>query len=189
MSNPLIPNKEEAQDAVRTLLAYLGEDATRDGLKDTPKRVVKAWLELTSGYELDPKKVLGTTFDVEYDQMVIVKDIPFTSLCEHHVLPFTGTATVAYIPSGRVVGLSKLARLVDLFARRLQVQERMTKQIADAIQSCLDPTGVAVIVKGNHSCMSLRGIQKSAPMVTSIVTGAFRNEPETRAEFLNLVGG
>jgi GTP cyclohydrolase I len=185
----VIPNKEQAQEAIRTVLAYLGEDVKRDGLQDTPKRVVKAWLELTAGYELDPKKILGTTFDVEYDQMVMVKEIPFVSLCEHHVLPFTGTATVAYIPRGRVVGLSKLARLVDAYGRRLQVQERMTKQIADAIQTHLDPAGVGVIIKGNHSCMALRGIQKDATMVTSIVTGAFREEPETRAEFLNLLQG
>lgn len=175
-------------DAVLRLLQHIGEDPTRDGLRDTPRRVVKALRELTSGYALDPAEVLGTTFEVSHDEMIVVRNVPFSSLCEHHMLPFTGTATIGYVPAegGRIVGLSKLARLVDLYARRLQVQERMTDQIAAAVEEHLSTIGVGVIVKAHHTCMSMRGIGKAGEMVTSRMTGALRDKPEARAEFLKL---
>lgn len=173
------------EDAVRRLLEHVGEDPNRDGLVDTPRRVVKAWKEMTGGYSIDPGALLSTTFDVHYDEMVVVRRVPFVSLCEHHVLPFTGHATVAYIP-GKVVGLSKLARLVDAYARRLQVQERLTNQIADAIEAHLDPRGAGVIVTAQHACMSARGIQKAADMVTSSMRGAMHDEPAARHELLAL---
>lgn len=176
------------QQAIRVLLTWLGEDVERDGLKDTPKRVVKAFTEMTAGYRQDPEEILATTFDVAYDEMVALKGIRFTSLCEHHMLPFVGEAHVGYIPRERVVGLSKMVRLVECFAKRLQVQERMTKQIAEAMQNCLDPLGVGVIVQAQHSCMGCRGVrQPDAEMRTSAMFGALRDEPETRAEFLRLV--
>lgn len=174
------------EDHYRNILESIGEDPYRDGLRDTPKRVVKALKEMTHGYLLDPSAILSTTFDVTYDQLVVVRDVPFTSLCEHHVLPFTGYATVGYIPGDRVVGLSKLARLVDCFASRLQVQERMTNQIAEAIQQHLNPGGVGVMVRATHSCMASRGIKKHGEMVTSCLLGAIRTEPDARAEFLEL---
>lgn len=173
-------------DAVIRLIQHIGEDPTRDGLLDTPRRVTKAWRELTKGYQDDPTEILSKTFDVSYDQMVVVRDIPFNSLCEHHILPFAGTATVGYIPGDRVVGLSKLARLVDCFANRLQVQERLTNQIAEAIQSNLRTSGVGVMIKASHSCMAARGIKKHGQMVTSCLLGAIRDKPEARAEFLDL---
>lgn len=176
------------EDAVLRLLEHIGEDPTRDGLLDTPKRVVKALREMTSGYLIEPKDLLATTFDVSYDEMVVVRRIPFVSLCEHHMLPFVGHATVAYIP-GKVVGLSKLARLVDAFGRRLQVQERLTNQIADAIEASLEPVGVGVIVTAQHACMSARGIQKHADMVTSALRGALKDEPAARHELLTLHQG
>lgn len=178
----------EAQEAVKELLIHIGEDPDRDGLLETPKRVAKALLELTAGYGMDPKNILTTTFDVHYDEMIVLTGVGYTSLCEHHMLPFTGTATVAYIPkpNGRVVGLSKLARLVECYARRLQVQERMTNQIAEAINNHLDPLGVGVVIKGNHSCMAARGIQRHGDMITSRLIGVMRNDPTVRAEFLNL---
>lgn len=174
------------QDHYKEILLSIGEDPNRDGLLNTPNRVIKALREMTHGYELDPKDILSTTFDVTYDQLVVVRDVPFTSLCEHHVLPFHGFATVGYIPGDRVVGLSKLARLVDCFASRLQVQERMTNQIAGAIQTHLRPGGVGVMIRANHSCMASRGIKKHGEMVTSCLLGAIRNEPDARAEFLEL---
>jgi GTP cyclohydrolase I len=175
-------------DAVIRLLQHIGEDPTRDGLLDTPKRVVKALRELTSGYQQDAGEILKTTFDVHFDEMILLTGVPYTSLCEHHILPFTGTATIAYIPKpgGRVVGLSKLARLVECYARRLQVQERLTNQIAEAIEQHLDPLGVGVLVTGNHSCMAARGIQKSGDMITSCLKGAMRHDATARAEFLAL---
>lgn len=175
-------------DAVVRLLEHIGEDPTRDGLLDTPRRVVKAWRELTVGYTMDPAEILATTFDVTCDEMITVRRVPFSSLCEHHILPFHGHATVAYIPSpgGRIVGLSKLARLVDCYARRLQVQERLTAQIADAIDEHLQPIGVGVIVTASHTCMSMRGIGKPGEMVTSKLTGALRNDAAARAEFMHL---
>jgi GTP cyclohydrolase I len=178
----------EPTDAIIRLLQHIGEDPNRDGLIDTPKRVVKSLSELTNGYDLDPAEILSTTFDVTCDEMICVRKIPFSSLCEHHMLPFHGTATLAYIPApgGRVVGLSKLARLVDCFARRLQVQERMTSQIAEAIEEHLQPLGVGVIISASHTCMSMRGIAKPGEMVTSKLIGALRTESAARAEFMGL---
>ncbi len=178
-----------AEQAVKTLLQLIREDPGRDGLVDTPARVVKSLLELTSGYRLDPAKILARTFDVAYDEMVIVRDIDFTSLCEHHLLPFAGTVTIGYLPTDRVVGLSKLPRLVECFARRLQVQERLTTEIAEAIEQHLGAKGVGVIVTATHTCMSARGVAKVAPMVTSAMLGALRDKPAARAEFLALARG
>ncbi len=178
-----------AQDAVRVLLNYVGEDVTREGLRDTPKRVAKAWLEMTKGYELEPREILSTCFeDGTCDEMVILRDITFTSTCEHHMLPFLGKAHVAYLPDGKVVGLSKLARLVDCFALRLQIQEKMTTQIANAITETLAPKGVAVVVEAHHQCMSCRGVRRSGTtMVTSAMHGVFRTDAQARAEFLSLI--
>lgn len=174
-------------DSVRRLLRYVGEDPNRDGLRETPQRVLRALQEMTAGYHADIASILGKRFDVAHDQMVTLTHIGFTSLCEHHILPFEGEAAVAYIPSGFVVGISKLARVVEAFARRLQVQERMTDQIAEAIQQHLRPRGVAVIVEARHGCMRCRGVrQQNTCMVTSAMLGAFRERPEARAEFLAL---
>lgn len=181
----LVPHYE-AVEAVETLLRYLGEDPKRDGLLKTPERVVRALVEMTAGYREDPKTILGTVFEETYDEVIILKDIPFTSLCEHHLAIFTGTVDIGYIP-GKVVGLSKLARLVDCFARRLQIQEKLTRQIADEINNHLQAKGVAVIVRANHTCMSCRGVKKhGATMITSAMYGAFRDTPAARAEFLEL---
>ncbi len=185
---PWEKNDGDPTDAVLRLIQHIGEDPTRDGLRDTPKRVIKALRELTSGYERDPASILGTTFEVGHDQMIVLRSVPFASLCEHHMLPFIGTATVGYVPApdGKVVGLSKLARLVEAYARRLQVQERLTDQIAKAIEDHLDVIGVGVVIKANHTCMSLRGIGKAAEMVTSRMTGVLRTNLEARNEFLKL---
>lgn len=185
---PWEKNDGDPTDAVVRLLQHIGEDPSRDGLLDTPKRVVKALKELTAGYDKDPAEILSTTFDVSFDEMIVLTGVPYTSLCEHHMLPFTGTATIGYIPKpgGRVVGLSKLARLLDCYAQRLQVQERMTNQIAHAIEHHLDPLGVGVVVRGNHSCMCARGIKKSGEMVTSSLLGQMRNDGTVRGEFLAL---
>jgi len=172
------------EDAVIRLLEGVGEDPNRDGLKDTPRRVVKAWREMTVGYAQDPTKILSTLFEESTDQLILVKDIPFSSLCEHHVLPFTGRATVGYLPTSKVVGLSKIPRLVHAYARRLQVQERMTNQIAEAMLEILQPKFVGVIVTGHHTCMSLRGVGVSGNMVTSAMLGELRDE--LKAEFLQL---
>ncbi len=175
-------------DAVVRLLEHIGEDPTREGLLDTPKRVVKAFGELTEGMRLDPADILGTTFDVgDCDELVVVSGIQFASLCEHHMLPFTGTAAVGYLPGARVVGLSKLARLVDLYARRLQVQERMTSQIATAIMEHLDAQAAGVVITGSHSCMSCRGVRKTANMTTSAMLGRLRDSHAMRSEFFELV--
>ena len=180
---------EEAREAVRTLLRYMGENPDRDGLLETPDRVCRAWVEMTEGYRVSPEKVLSTTFEGSSDEMVVLKDIEFTSCCEHHLLTFSGRAHVAYLPSqGRIVGLSKLARIVDVYAKRLQVQERMTEQIADAIKTNLNPHGVAVVIEGQHSCMCVRGVRKQgATMVTSSVHGIFRDNAATRAEFMSFI--
>lgn len=180
---------EQATEAVRTLLRYIGEDPEREGLVETPDRVCRAFLEMTEGYVMDPESVLSTTFEGSSDEMVLLRDIDFTSTCEHHLLAFTGRAHVAYMPAnGRIVGLSKLARIVDVYARRLQVQERMTQQIAEAIQRHLQPAGVGVVVEGTHSCMCVRGVRKQgASMVTSALYGVFREDPKTRAEFMSLL--
>jgi GTP cyclohydrolase I len=177
------------QEIIRQLLVELGEDASREGLLDTPKRVEKSLRFLTSGYSADVDAVLNNAlFKVDYNEMVIVKDIDFYSLCEHHLLPFFGKCHVAYIPNGRVVGLSKIPRIVDIFARRLQVQERLTNQIAEIILQKVEPLGVAVVMESAHLCMSMRGIQKqNSVAVTSAMLGAFRNDARTRAEFLELI--
>jgi GTP cyclohydrolase I len=177
------------QDAIRKLLTDLGEDPDREGLRDTPKRVEKAYKFLTSGYGADIDKVLNNAlFSVDYSEMVIVKDIDFYSLCEHHLLPFFGKCHVAYIPSNKVIGLSKIPRLVDVFARRLQVQERLTRQIADTIRDKIAPLGVAVVVEATHLCMSMRGVEKQNSFaVTSAMQGAFHDNSRTRMEFLELI--
>jgi len=177
------------QELIRQLLAELGEDPTREGLLDTPKRVAKAYEFLTSGYRADIDQVLNNAlFTVDYSEMVIVKDIDFYSLCEHHLLPFFGKCHVAYIPSNKVIGLSKIPRLVDVFARRLQVQERLTQQIAGTIQDAIDPVGVAIVVEATHLCMSMRGVEKQNSFaVTSAMLGAFRDRARTRMEFLELI--
>ena len=177
------------QEIIRQLLVELGEDPAREGLLDTPKRIEKALRFLTSGYSADVDAVLNNAlFTVDYKEMVIVKDIDFYSLCEHHLLPFFGKCHVAYIPNGRVVGLSKIPRIVDIFARRLQVQERLTNQIAETILAKVQPLGVAVVMESAHLCMSMRGVQKqNSVAVTSAMLGAFRSDARTRAEFLDLI--
>ena len=177
------------QDLIRKLLADLGEDPDREGLRDTPKRVEKAYRFLTSGYDADIDRVLNNAlFTVDYSEMVIVKDIDFYSLCEHHLLPFFGKCHVAYIPSDKVIGLSKVPRLVDIFARRLQVQERLTNQIADVVRDKIKPIGVAVVVEATHLCMSMRGVEKQNSFaVTSAMVGVFRDQARTRMEFLELI--
>src|SRR4026209_2180528 len=177
------------QDLIRKLLADLGEDPAREGLRDTPKRFEKAYRFLTSGYDADIDQVLNNAlFTVDYSEMVIVKDIDFYSLCEHHLLPFFGKCHVAYIPSTKVIGLSKIPRLVDVFARRLQVQERLTNQIADTIMHKVAPKGVAVVMEGTHLCMSMRGVEKQNSFaVTSAMHGIFRDNARTRLEFLELI--
>ncbi len=172
--------------AVLELLRAVGERPEREGLKNTPKRVARMYTELLSGYHADPEKIVnGALFNITYDEMVIVRDIEFYSLCEHHLLPFMGKVHVAYIPRGKVIGLSKIPRIVDMYARRLQVQERMTRQIADLLQEFLEPQGVAVVVEGLHLCSMMRGVKKhDARMTTSAMHGAFRNNPATRQEFL-----
>ena len=176
------------QEMLREVLSRLGEDPNRDGLLATPKRVEKSLADLTRGYDQNPTEILrGALFDVDYDEMVIVKDIEMFSLCEHHMLPFFGRVHVAYIPNGKVIGLSKIPRLVEVFARRLQVQERLTRQIADAIQEAIAPQGVGVVIEARHLCMMMRGIEKqNSSTVTSAMVGCFRQK-ETRTEFLSLV--
>jgi GTP cyclohydrolase I len=177
------------QELYRELLVRLGEDPTRDGLLDTPERMEKSMAFLTRGYAMDVKTVLHEAlFEVEYDEMVIVKDIEFFSMCEHHLLPFFGKAHIAYVPNGKVIGLSKVPRVVDVFARRLQVQERLTTQIADAISDAIDPQGVAVILEAQHLCMMMRGVEKQhSATVTSAMRGVFKTQQQTRNEFLSLV--
>jgi GTP cyclohydrolase I len=177
------------QEIIRKLLVEIGEDPSREGLLDTPKRLEKSLRFLTSGYQADIDAVLNNAlFTVDYNEMVIVKDIDFYSLCEHHLLPFFGKCHVAYIPRQRVIGLSKIPRLVDVFARRLQIQERMTNQIAETIREKIDPLGVAVVCEGAHLCMSMRGVEKQNSLaVTSAMLGAFRDDARTRMEFLELL--
>jgi GTP cyclohydrolase I len=177
------------QELIRKLLSELGEDPDREGLRDTPKRVQKAYEFLTGGYRANIDQVLNNAlFAVDYNEMVIVKDIDFYSLCEHHLLPFFGKCHVAYIPSNKVIGLSKIPRLVDVFARRLQVQERLTRQIADTIRETIRPVGVAVVMEATHLCMSMRGVEKQNSFaVTSAMLGAFHDSARTRMEFLELI--
>jgi GTP cyclohydrolase I len=176
-------------DLVESLLVELGEDPERQGLKATPERVSRALRELTDGYGVQPEDVIaGAVFDQDYDEMVVVKDIPFYSLCEHHMLPFFGRCHVGYLPKGKVVGLSKIPRLVGIFAHRLQLQERLTNDIAEALNGTLLPKGVGVVVEARHLCMEMRGVEKpGGHMITSCMLGTFRRDPRTRAEFLNLV--
>jgi GTP cyclohydrolase IA len=182
--------RPEVEQAVRILLEAFGEDVSRQGLDRTPERVARMYDELLAGYHVDPHAMINdAVYDVEYDEMVIVRDIEFYSLCEHHLLPFIGRAHVAYTPSGKVIGLSKVPRIVDLFARRLQVQERMTRQIADFMVAAIHPHGVGVVVEGLHLCAMMRGVKKAnARMVTSAMCGSFSENPLTRQEFLELIG-
>ena len=184
-SGPLSPASEQIKLAVRSILESVGEDPERDGLKNTPLRVARMYEEILQGYHADPDTLInGALFEVDYDEMVVVKDIEYYSLCEHHMLPFYGVAHVAYIPRGKVLGLSKIPRIVDMFARRLQVQERMTRQIADFLDEVLHPRGVAVVVEGAHLCSMMRGVRKAnARMVTSAVLGGFKTDARTRSEF------
>ena len=187
---PNKPSTEEALNAVRTLISWAGDDPDREGLIETPDRVVRSYNEFFSGYGEDPEKVLGKTFEeVEgYDEVVIVRNIRVESHCEHHMVPIVGVAHVGYIPNKRVVGISKLARVVDIFGKRLQTQETMTALIADTIERVLEPKGVAVVIDANHECMSTRGIHKTeSSTITSRMLGSFRDNIETRAEFMNLI--
>ncbi|MBN1282257.1 MAG: GTP cyclohydrolase I FolE [Proteobacteria bacterium] len=174
---------------IRSLLERLGEDPEREGLRRTPARVKESFEFLTEGYRQDPKKLIeNSVFSDKHEEMVLVRDIPIYSLCEHHLLPFFGKAHVGYIPNEKIVGISKIARMVDLFARRLQVQERMTNQIANTLMETLKPKGVAVVIDAEHLCMQMRGVQKrGTSVITSAMLGAFRRRPETRAEFMNLI--
>ncbi len=186
---PTKTSKRDLQGLVRDLLVHVGEDPEREGLRRTPLRYAKAIEFLTSGYREDPERVMnGAIFEDPCDQMVVVKDIELYSLCEHHLLPFLGECHIAYIPDGKIIGLSKLPRLVDVFARRLQVQERLTSEIANAINRLLKPRGVAVVVRASHLCMMMRGVQKQhSQAVTSCMLGIFKRDSRTRAEFLNLI--
>ena len=184
------PSREQAEAAVRTLLAWAGEDPAREGLLDTPKRVVEAYGDWYSGYNDDPREFLERTFKevAGYDEMIVLRDIEFESHCEHHMAPIIGKAHVGYLPDGKVVGISKLARVVETYARRFQVQEKMTAQIARCIQDVLQPLGVGVVIEGGHECMTTRGIHKrGVSMVTSKMLGSFRDDARTRAEFLRFI--
>lgn len=188
---PSRPTREAAEEAVRTLLRWAGDDPRREGLLDTPDRVVRAYDEFFAGYDEDPAAMLARTFEETdgYDEMVLLRDVGFESHCEHHMVPIIGTAHIAYLPGARVVGISKLARVVELYAKRLQIQERMTAQIAEAIESVLKPRGVAVVLSAQHQCMTTRGIKKQGvSMVTTRMLGAFRTDRALRGEFLGLAG-
>lgn len=181
---------ERIQRAMREIIEAVGEDPEREGLRDTPERVARTYTELFEGLRIDPKELLSVGFEVGHDEMVILKDIPFYSVCEHHFMPFHGVAAIGYIPDGRIVGLSKLARLVDAYAHRPQVQEQLTGQIADTLMDALRPDGVAVVIEAEHLCMTARGVKKpGSRMVTSATRGTFRKSEVTRAEFLLLVRG
>ncbi|MBN2982061.1 MULTISPECIES: GTP cyclohydrolase I FolE [Cohnella] len=181
-------NREQIEHHVREILKLIGEDVEREGLLDTPARVTRMYEEIFAGYEVDPRDVLGVTFDEKHEELVIVKDIVYYSQCEHHMAPFFGKAHIGYIPSGKIAGLSKLARLVEAVTRRLQVQERITSQIADILEESLDPHGVMVVVEGEHLCMCSRGVKKpGSKTVTSAVRGQFRNSSALRSEFLSLI--
>ena len=185
------PTRQQAEEAVRTLIRWAGDDPDREGLRDTPARVTRAYEEFFAGYEQDPKEILKRTFsEVEgYDEMIVMSDIRFESHCEHHMVPIIGKAHVGYLPDKRVVGISKLARLVEVYARRLQVQEKMTVQIADTLQEILHPRGVGVVIEAAHQCMTTRGVHKpGVGLITSRMVGAFRDDPSTRREFLAVIG-
>ena len=188
---PARPTRSEAEAAIATLLRWAGDDPAREGLRDTPARVARAFEDWFSGYDVDPEEYLKRTFEeVEgYDEMIVLRDIRFESHCEHHLAPIIGKAHVAYLPTSRVVGISKLARVVEAYARRLQVQEKMNAQIANTIQRILEPKGVAVVIEAQHQCMTTRGVHKpGVTMVTSTMLGAFRKDPMTRREFLTIIG-
>jgi len=185
------PSRAEAEEAVRTLIRWAGENPDREGLRDTPDRVVRAYQEWFAGYEEDPEDLLQRTFEEVggYDEIVLLRDIRFTSHCEHHMAPIFGRAHIGYLPRTRVVGLSKLARLINVYAKRLQIQERMTVEIANALDRILQPYGVGVVIEASHACMSTRGVQQSdSTMVTSRLLGIFRDRPDTRQEFLSAIG-
>ena len=185
------PSEAEAMKAVRTLITFAGENPDREGLRDTPKRVVKAYKDWFSGYDLDPKDYLGTTFSETggYDEIVMLKDVRIESHCEHHIAPFIGTAHIAYLPNKRVVGISKLARVANIFAKRMQVQEKLTAQIANCLQDVLKPRGVAVVIEAQHECMTTRGVHEPGiSMVTSQLLGKFRTDASTRSEFFSMIG-
>ncbi|MHB1207881.1 MAG: GTP cyclohydrolase I FolE, partial [Rhodospirillaceae bacterium] len=189
--DPSRPSRAEAEAAVSVLIRWAGDDPNREGLGDTPARVVRSYEEFFAGYGKDPEEILRTTFEETdgYDEMVVLKDITFVSHCEHHMVPVIGKAYVAYLPDKRVVGISKLARVVEAYAKRLQIQEKMTAQIANAINDVLRPKGVAVVVQAEHQCMTTRGVEKpGVSMVTSTMLGAFRDDPSTRREFLAIIG-
>ena len=186
------PSREEAEAAVRTLLRWTGDDPDREGLVDTPARVVRAYEEFFAGYETDPVELLARSFEETdgYDEMVVLRDIRLESHCEHHVVPILGRAHIAYLPAGRVVGISKLARVLEVYAKRLQIQEKLTAQVANCINDVLKPKGVAVVIEAAHQCMTTRGIHKpGVTMVTSRMLGAFRDDASTRREFLAMIGG
>ena len=186
-----IPSREDAEEAVKTLIKWAGDDPNREGMIETPKRVAKAYSDWFSGYNEDPHEFLNRTFEEveDYDEMVTLRGIDFESHCEHHIALITGKAYVAYLPDQRVVGISKLARVVDTYARRFQVQEKMTAQIANSIEDVLEPKGVGVVIVARHACMTTRGVHKSGvDMVTSTMTGSFRNNEATRLEFMNTIG-
>jgi len=179
---------ERVSKAVKEILLAVGEDTEREGLKETPSRVAEMYAELLAGMNEDPKEHLRSVFTENYDEIVLLRDIPFYSICEHHLMPFIGTAAVAYLPTGMVIGVSKLARIVDCFTRRLQVQERLTDQIADFIMDSLNPRGVAVVLEASHSCMTIRGIKKpGSVMVTSSLRGIFKRDPKSRSEIMSLM--
>jgi GTP cyclohydrolase IA len=190
MISSMTTTRASLEEAVHTLLVEIGEDPTREGLARTPERVRRMYDELTAGYHVDPDALInGACFSVDYDEMVVVRDIEFFSLCEHHLLPFTGRAHVGYLPKGRVIGLSKIPRIVDMYAQRLQVQERLTVQVAGFLMERLEPKGVACVVEATHLCTMMRGVKKQeATMVTSSMTGTFRRDARTRAEFMGLIG-
>jgi GTP cyclohydrolase I len=181
--------RDEIAELTRRMLAHIGEDPDREGLRETPRRFVEMIESLTSGYREDPNTIVaGAIFPVEHDQMIVVKDILFHSLCEHHILPFFGKTHVGYIPDGLVIGMSKIPQIVEHFSKKLQLQERLSEEIADFLMETLQPKGVGVVVEGFHLCMAMRGLQKDAWLVTSAVKGIFRRDPRTRGEFLQLIG-
>ena len=187
---PMVETRTSLEEAVGTLLTEIGEDPSREGLVRTPERVRRMYHELTAGYRVDADALMnGACFNVDYDEMVVVRDIEFFSLCEHHLLPFVGKAHVGYLPRGRVIGLSKIPRIVDMYAQRLQIQERLTVQVADFLMERLEPKGVACVIEASHMCTMMRGVKKQeATMVTSSMTGTFRRDARTRAEFMGLIG-
>lgn len=183
-------NQDKIKTALVSILEAIGEEPSREGIKDTPQRVAAMYVELFSGMDVDPKAELAVDFAEEYEEMVILRDISFYSMCEHHLLPFIGKCHIGYLPSGKVLGLSKFARIVDMFARRMQIQENLTRQIAEAVQQVTNARGVAVVVEAKHLCMMMRGVEKqNSSMTSSVMLGAFRDNPSTRHEFLTLVNG